>query len=138
MDPLSITLGCVTHIGTITKLSVSISAFVHEVRSARIELDDVARELLSLKTILELLQEDLSDTTSTSIPVTLRVQTMRVISNCNTVAIEIENVLEKHSGSRIDKSVKWTLFGKGDVSKLRLSLEAHKSALEIALDMVTL
>jgi len=34
--------------------------------------------------------------------------------------------------------VKWTLFGRDDMDKLRSSLEAHKSALDIALDMVAL
>jgi hypothetical protein len=51
---------------------------------------------------------------------------------------EIEEKLKKHSGNMIDKAARWAINGQNDVAKLRSSLEAHKSALEIALDMVAL
>jgi hypothetical protein len=51
---------------------------------------------------------------------------------------EIEAVLNKHAGTRFDKAARWTLTGKDDVVNLRISLEVHKSALEIILDMVTM
>jgi hypothetical protein len=54
------------------------------------------------------------------------------------VVAEIERTLNRHEGSGLAKAARWTAIGQGDISKLRLSLEAHKSALEIALDMVTL
>ena len=52
--------------------------------------------------------------------------------------MDIEKTLVKHGGGRMNKAAKWVASGKSDVAKLQLSLEAHKSALEIALDMVTL
>lgn len=52
--------------------------------------------------------------------------------------MDIEKTLAKHEGGRTNKAAKWVASGKNDVAKLQLSLEAHKSALEIALDMVTL
>lgn len=138
MDPLTIAVGCVSLVATISKLSEVISTFIRDVRTSRSELDAVSRELLSLKTVLELLEEDTSEDVSGSFPETLRLQIIGIVSNCDTVVAEIESVLMSHVGNRIDKSAKWVLAGKGDVNKLRLSLEAHKSALEIALDMVTL
>jgi hypothetical protein len=44
---------------------------------------------------------------------------------------EIRLTLEKNGTAAL-----WAIRGSSDVTKLRLSLEAHKSALEIALDMV--
>lgn len=138
MDPLSIATGCTSLVGTIIRVSISINGFVRDVRSARSELDGVSRELLSLKTILELLQQDASDSTAVSFPETLRKQITGIITNCSGVIQEIQDVLEKHQENRVDKAAKWALSGKSDVNKLRSSLEAHKSALEIALDMLAL
>ena len=138
MDPLSITVGCVSLVGTIGQLSGQISSFVRDIRSARTELDAISRELLSLKTLLELLQEDADDKSDVSLPDTLKKQITGIIVNCNIVATEIQKVLSNHAGSKIDKAAKWAFNGKEDVNKLRLSLEAHKSALEIALEMVAL
>lgn len=52
--------------------------------------------------------------------------------------VDIEETLKKHEGSRLSEAAQWVAFGKNDVVKLRSSLEAHKSALEIALEMVSL
>jgi hypothetical protein len=138
MDPLTIATGCVSLVATISKLSISISGFVRDVRGARSDLDTVSRELLSLKTVLELLAEDAADSNASGFSETLRKQVTGIITNCNGVLEEIEGVLTKLGGSRIDKAARWALTGQNDVSKLRSSLEAHKSALEIALDMVAL
>jgi hypothetical protein len=138
MDPLSIATGCASLIGTITKASISINGFVRDMRSARTELDGISRELLSLKTVLELLEQDATDSTAASFPETLRKQITGIITNCSGVIRDIEDVLEKHQESRVDKAAKWALSGKSDANKLKSSLEAHKSALEIALDMLAL
>ncbi|PMD29641.1 hypothetical protein L207DRAFT_593211 [Hyaloscypha variabilis F] len=113
MDPLSITTACVGLVGSVTKISIQISDFVRKAREARGDLDRVSRELVSLKTVLEILSEDAG--TGKGFPDSL-----------------------KHAGGGITPAVKWTLFGRDDMDKLRSSLEAHKSALDIALDMVAL
>jgi hypothetical protein len=112
--------------------------FVKDVRAARSDLDAVSRELLSLKTVLELLADDVDDSSSRSIPQTLQNQIAGIVRNCTGVVVDIEQTLKKHEGGKVNKAVKWVASGKSDVSRLQLSLEAHKSALEIALDMVTL
>ena len=58
MDPLSITTACVGLVGSVTKISIQISDFVRKAREARGDLDRVSRELVSLKTVLEILSED--------------------------------------------------------------------------------
>ena len=144
MDPLSITATCVGLASTITRTSLVVISFVKDVRSTRSDLDVVSRELSSLKIILELLAEDVNDSTTLSIPQTLHIpQTLQkqitgIITNCTGVVVDIEKTLVEHGGGRMNKAAKWVASGKSDVAKLRLSLEAHKSALEIALDMVAL
>lgn len=136
MDPLSITTGCFSLIGTITNLSVSISKFVRSVRGARGDLDTVTRELASLKTLLELLAEDAKDVNA--FPNALRKQIAGIVVNCELVLSEIKKVLQKYEDAGVASAAKWAMGGSEDILKLHLSLEAHKSALEIALEMLTL
>jgi hypothetical protein len=138
MDPFSLTAGCVGLVTAITQLSGSILTFISGVRSARADLDSVSRELLSLKTVLELLQIDLADDAIVKLPDTLQRQVSGIITNCAGVVRGIQIILEKHEGRGVQKAAQWTLSGRADVDKLRISLEAHKSALEIALDMIQL
>lgn len=136
MDPLSITTACISLTATITKTSISVSAFVRSVRAARSDLDAVSRELASLKTLLELIAEDAKD--AETFPNTLRKHIAGILSNCELVLVEVQRLVEKYDKPGVIKASKWALAGSEDVAKLQLSLEAHKSALEIALDMVAL
>lgn len=99
------------------------------VRSARKDLDTISRELISLQTILQLIADDVSG--DSDLPETLQKQISGIVSNCTQVLEEIRLTLEKNGTAAL-----WAIRGSSDVTKLRLSLEAHKSALEIALDMV--
>jgi hypothetical protein len=140
MDPLSISVACISLIGLITKTSTVVTKFVRDVRGARSDLDGVSRELLSLKNVLELLADDAADTDPTkgALPETLKKQIAGIITNCIGVVAEIEQTLKKHEGAGLTKAARWMAIGQQDIIKLRSSLEAHKSALEIALDMVAL
>jgi phage tail tape-measure protein len=115
-----------------------VTGFVRDVRAARGDLDAVSRELLSLKTVLELLADDVASPNNESFPETLKKQIAGIVTNCSRVVTEIEQTLNKHEDARLGKAAQWITSGKADVAKLGLSLEAHKSALDIALDMVTL
>jgi hypothetical protein len=136
MDPLSITVACVSLTASIGKTSLAVTTFVRAVRSARGDLDGVGRELASLTTLLELISEDAKDIDS--FPKPLRKHISGIITNCELVLLEIQRLIEKYDQPGFIKSSKWALTGSEDVAKLQLSLEAHKSALEIALEMVTL
>ncbi|KAF5556270.1 hypothetical protein FNAPI_5793 [Fusarium napiforme] len=138
MDPLSIATGCATLISTIGSLSLSINTFVRTCREARSDLDRVARELLSLQTVLELIQEDVADESKT-FPTTLERHVSGIIINCNSLVIELQESITKYGGdSRLKSKAGWAINGQGDVSKLRSNLEAHKAALDLALDMLSL
>ncbi|RMJ09523.1 hypothetical protein CDV36_010862 [Fusarium kuroshium] len=121
----------------IGSLSVKIHSFVRTCREARGDLDSVSRELLSLKTILELIQEDASDGSKT-FPKTLSQHVTAILGNCHLVMAEIQTCITKYSQDRLKTRVAWAINGQGDINKLRSSLEAHKTALEIALDMLAL
>ncbi|KAN0091936.1 hypothetical protein V8E51_017783 [Hyaloscypha variabilis] len=138
MDPLSITVTCIGLASTITRTSLVVIGFVKDVRAARSDLDTVSRELLSVKTVLELLADDVNESTNHSIPQTLQKQIVGIVTNYTSVVVDIEETLKKHDGGKLNKAAKWIASGKNDVAKLQSSLEAHKSALEIALDMVNL
>ncbi|KAF4331899.1 hypothetical protein FBEOM_14317 [Fusarium beomiforme] len=138
MDPLSIASGCTGLISTIGTLSLSINTFVRTCREARSDLDRVARELLSLQTVLELIKEDATDE-DTIFPNTLAHHVSGIVSNCNSVVIELQDCITKYSGdNRLKTKAGWAINGQGDVAKFRSNLEAHKAALELALDMLAL
>ncbi|CZR61494.1 uncharacterized protein PAC_11391 [Phialocephala subalpina] len=65
-------------------------------------------------------------------------RTTGITTNCGGVVTEIEKTLESNEGSKLSKAATWATGGKDDTAKLRSSLEAHKSTLEIAFDMVTM
>ncbi|KAF2824564.1 hypothetical protein CC86DRAFT_468651 [Ophiobolus disseminans] len=136
MDPLSITAACVSLTASISKTSISVTTFVRAVRAARGDLDAVSRELASLTTLLELLAEDAKDINN--FPETLRKHITGILANCELVLIEVQRVIAKYDKPGVVTGSKWVLAGSEDVAKLQLSLEAHKSALEIALEMVML
>ncbi|KAJ4214367.1 hypothetical protein NW759_010386 [Fusarium solani] len=137
MDPLSIASGCAGLITAIGGLSVKIHSFVRTCREARGDLDSVSRELLSLQTILELIKEDASDKNK-PFPKTLSQHVTAILGNCNLVVAEIQTCITKYGQDRLKTRVAWAINGQGDINKLRSSLEAHKTALEIALDMLAL
>ncbi|KAM5385150.1 hypothetical protein ACJA88_002997 [Fusarium oxysporum] len=138
MDPLSIATGCATLISTIGSLSLSINSFVRTCREARGDLDRVARELLSLQKVLELIQEDVADESKT-FPTTLEQHVSGIVTNCNSVVVELQECITKYGGdNRLKSKAGWAINGQGDVAKLRSNLEAHKAALELALDMISL
>jgi hypothetical protein len=136
MDPLSITTGCLTLLGTIGQTSLAITLFVRSCREARGDLAEVARELSELKMVLELLQGDQDVENDRIIPESLQRQILGILVKCNEVLVKIDAVLEKHRGRVGD--IRWVATGKNDVANLRQSLEAYRGALSLVLETITL
>lgn len=137
MDPLSIASGCAGLITAIGQLSFSIQGFVRTCREARGDLDRVSRELHSLQTVLELIQEDATDE-ERPFPSTIQHHVSGIVSNCNSVVVEVQSCITRYGDGKLKSRAAWAINGQGDMEKLRSSLEAHKSALELALDMLAL
>lgn len=111
-----------------------------DVRATRSDLDGVSSELGSLKTVLELFADDINESRNVSFRQTLQKQIAGIVTNCSGVVAGIKETLKKHEGGKVAKAAQWDAFEKGYIVKLRstTSLEAHKYALEIALDPVSL
>lgn len=115
-----------------------LTAFVRDVRDARNEVEGVNQELLSLKSVLKKFISDDIESSSRPLPPSLLNQIEGVVSNCTHVVAQVDNCIQSHQGSRIVKGAKWVATGRGDMAKLRSTLEAHKSTLNLALDMISL
>lgn len=134
-EPLSITTGILSLISTIGKTSLAVADFVKTCREARRDLLEVSQELLQLEKILEWLKDD-TEESSTSIPETLTAQILPIISNCSLVLDRIQGVVGKHSG-RFGPT-RWAIDGKKDVTSLRGELAAHRGALNVTLEAITI
>jgi hypothetical protein len=137
MDPLSITTACFTLAATIGKVGIQVNDFCRQVRDARRDLDSVGRELGSLKTTLDIITDD-AENPDCAIPPYLEKQILGIVTNCSDVVEQIQKLLEKFAGNGLKNKMRWAVDGRGDMDKLRMSLEAHKSALELALELITL
>jgi hypothetical protein len=138
MDPLSITLACIALIGTVAKVSSSVTTFAGDFKNVPKELDAVTLELYSLKVVLKDLARDTVGSDVSPLPTNLKKQILDIIENCDQVIGDIDVCLENHRQSRRGISIYWGFGGKDEIAKHRSSLEAHKSALGLALQVVSL
>ena len=136
MDPLSITTACIGLVGSIANVSIQISDFVRGAREARGDLDLISRELVSLKTLLDILSEDAR--TGNGFTESLAKNLSGILESLGGVLKQIEVEIQKHAGGSLGPAVKWSLSGREEANKLRSSLEVYKSTLEIVLDMVSM
>ena|ERR1700759_2506345 len=140
MDQSSITMCASALASSITKVSLTVTAFTRDFPIARADLDTLSCELLYLKSILELLTDGENNSASNNVtsPKTLQNQITGILKNCNGILNEISDVLEDCRKNRSDKTAKWANSGQRDVAKLKQSLQAHKSALYISLDILSM
>ncbi|WXC45862.1 hypothetical protein QX201_005558 [Fusarium graminearum] len=135
MDPLSITTACIGLIGTVTKTTVAVTEFTRDCREARSDLTSINGELSQLQLVLELLRDDTAISDDQILPESLQEQILSIIDNCSAVVSKINLVLDNHSGKV--GVLKWATFGKSEVAGLRMSLEAHRGSLNLALELVS-
>jgi hypothetical protein len=129
----SITTGCFGLSNAIAKTSLSLNAFVRDVRESRAELDALSGELHSLDGVLELLKDDAS-----SFPPSLASRTPTVLQHCTAVINELEGYVMVLSSSELStqaKKLRWAAT-RSHMAKLRLTLDGYKSTLGLALDLV--
>lgn len=136
MDPLSITTACIGLIGTVTKTTVAVTTFTRDCREARSDLASINGELSQLQLVLELLRDDTAVSDDQILPESLQEQILSIIDNCSAVVTKINLVLDNHSGKV--GVLKWATIGKSEVVGLRMSLEAHRGSLNLALDLVSI
>ncbi|KAM0389436.1 hypothetical protein ACHAQC_008746 [Fusarium culmorum] len=122
-------------IGTVTKTTVAVTTFTRDCREARSDLTSINGELSQLQLVLELLRDDTAVSDDQILPESLQEQILSIINNCSAVVSKINLVLNNHSGKV--GVLKWATFGKSEVAGLRMSLEAHRGSLNLALDLVS-
>lgn len=138
MDPLSITTGCLALISTVEKTTLAITAFIRACHEARTDLTSINVELLELAIILELLKDDTAGSDDSVIPESLQQQILSIITNCTTVVSKINNVLDSFKEGSKTSTIKWAASGKGEIAGLRMSLEAHRGSLNLALELMSI
>ncbi|RSM00476.1 hypothetical protein CDV31_011801 [Fusarium ambrosium] len=116
----------------------TIRGFIVDCRDARSDLSAVNRELSELKLTLNILEDLLPDGRQTKdpLPSSIRDDIRSIIKNCLDVAKEIDDVLLGNRGRF--EAVSWAAKGKQKVNSLRAVLEAHRRALNLAVDTITL
>jgi hypothetical protein len=137
MDPLSITAGCIGIISGITAVTARIVTFVSDVREARKDMDGVRRELGSLQLSLSALSDEDKRFGFHQHPA-LKENLFGIVTNCGAIVDDIAKLLDEMETGSVLKKVKWATTGKGNMAELKRSLEAHKSAWDIALDLIAM
>ncbi|KAI1147266.1 Rho GTPase activation protein [Nemania diffusa] len=130
----SITAECNALDSRIAKLLATLPNFVRHVREARSDVDAVSRELYSLQTVLVLLKED-----AVLFPPELAQHTPAIIEHCSCVIDKLDEsflALDGPELSKQEKRTKWLDVGRTEAASFRTTLEAHKTAIGLALDLV--
>lgn len=136
METPSIIDRCINLVTVVDQDVKLITSLIREVRDSRNDLDLFSRELMSLKMLLQLLADDAKD--NTKFPPEFQEQVAEIVSSSDILLEEIESCIKKHEGSSQEKVSYWCLHGQVQVNVLRISLEAHNAALELAVDLISL
>ncbi|KAI0445296.1 hypothetical protein F4803DRAFT_165941 [Xylaria telfairii] len=135
-DPLSIASGALAVIGATQKTASVIYKFIRDCKEARTDLAQVTGELSELTLILELIRDDNAAATQDCLPSPLQAQVQAMLTSSATTVQQIENILAKCRGK--PGPLRWTIIEKDKVTTLKASLEAFKSALNLALETINL
>jgi hypothetical protein len=132
---LAVAVACASLTSSIITLSKQIVTFASDFRDARKDMEAVSRELSSLTLCLKSLHDDSS---KFQLPVSLQQNLVGVLRNCDDVTKEMRELLQMLSSENLGRRVQWSIGARDEMNKLRSRLEAHKSAIDIALDMISM
>ena len=132
MDPPTVSAACEVLITNITNVSKQISRCIARHRRARREMHAVSRSLSSLKLCLEILRDDSTQITH---PESMHRNLIDIIGNCDVVAAEMLELLQKLCSDDVDGHIEWSAQRGDALRNQSSSLECYRSAIDIALDM---
>ena len=66
-------------------------------------------------------------------PEAIKENLAQALVNCDVITQQIKDLLDKLRAGRLGRRIQWASSSRDDMAKLRSSLEAHKSSIEIAL-----
>lgn len=134
-DPFSIVAGSVGLVASITRLSIQISRFCGDVGDAARDMDSLNLQLTSLHSILLRIQ---NDPAVLGLPKSFLQELAEMIKACEAVIAEMSVMLgKKMTSSNSWRKISWAINGKSDLAEKQAKLEAHKSALNLTLMLVT-
>lgn len=134
MDPSSIVAGCVDLRGDITHLLSEVQLFVASVTSTERDLRSLPSELNSLH--LSVRANEASCSLNSRLPFSLNANLRGVLGGCSHVVRDIRKLLSGFSNLQPDLGSRWAMHGRPSMLQLLTSLEAHKSAIQIGLEML--
>ncbi|KAL6401540.1 hypothetical protein AUP68_15413 [Ilyonectria robusta] len=138
MDPLSIVTASFSLAGAIAKASLSLSQFARDFRDSADDLDAISKEMQTLVAVLDPVTRSVARRRDGPLPEALVVQVDATITGCVVVVKQIEQTIQKYRHDKVWTSAKWVMFGKGDITKLRESLEAYTMALSLGLHAISI
>lgn len=138
MDPLSMTTTCLALLSAASKVTGYVTDFVVSYREARNDIAAVSRELSDLDITLHILKHEAEANELNHLPKDLRQHIHHIMVNCTTVLVDLEALLREYRGPGLDRAAKWTLSGRKEAEKIRVSLETHKRALGLVVEVTTL
>ncbi|TRX87834.1 hypothetical protein FHL15_011274 [Xylaria flabelliformis] len=134
MESSSIVADCIALDGKIAGLLSALASFVRRIREARSDIDAISRELHSLQTVIGFLKED-----AALFPPDLAQHTPAIVEQCCSVIDKLDESLSAFDGpelSKQEKRTQWLGVGRVETARLRTTIEAHKAAIGLALDLV--
>jgi hypothetical protein len=132
MDPLT---ACLTLLSNATRFATD---FVVGCREARNDIAAVSRELSDLDITLHILKHGAESAELNQLPEDLRQYIHDITLDCTTVLRDFEALLRQYQGPGLERAVKWTLSGRQEAEKIRVSLEAQKRTLGLVVETTTL
>ncbi len=135
MDPLSITAGVASLLGSLAALSKQITSFVVVAQGAKADMGAFLEEITSLMPALETLRQP---ELVRHYPDALRPHLLSIVRECDGVAGRMRELLSNLSSASWGRRMQWSLTSRDETDRLRQSLEARKSALQIAIGVLNL
>jgi hypothetical protein len=131
----SITTVTVHIISLVRKVTNIISKVVTDVRESRKDLVRVSGELSSLRVTLQVCYDDGFDLRVTA-PANVQDRMVSMISECTNTLGDLESLLLGVLEIRVKEKVEWAATVRSEIYRLRSTLEAHKMALNLDLDLL--
>lgn len=100
-------------------------------------MDMVTRELSSLRMCLECLKDE-SIKLTPRYPPSLQENVVKIMKNCGEIAGKMSKLLCDYCRENRGNKMQWATVGRSEMNILRSSLETHKTALDVALDMISM
>ena len=151
-DPVSLVLGVASITVQVVQISKSLLEIIADIKEAPGDIKIICKDvhafynvISSWNTVLRDKNVQLNIITNETLTETLGNLTAP-INNCRNIlgrlSVKLEKLRNSRLGSRVDRSsfvgVKWSLFSKNEIGKLRQMLEAEKLTISVALNVINM